>query len=66
MAMKIDQDECTQCGACIDECPNEAISENDDGDVLIDASKCTECKEQDPPEPNCVPACAFEAIVKAD
>ena len=28
MAYKI-TDECLACGACVDECPNEAISEDD-------------------------------------
>lgn len=35
-------DACINCGACVPECPNEAISEGD-GVYLIDASLCTEC-----------------------
>ena len=66
MAMRIDQDLCTQCGACIDECPHEAIYEEDDGSIVIDPAKCIECEDQDPPEPRCVPACAFDAILKAE
>ncbi len=40
MAHKISSD-CISCGACIGECPVEAISE---GEIyVIDASKCTDC-----------------------
>lgn len=40
MAHKI-SDDCIACGACISECPVEAISE---GEIYsIDASKCTDC-----------------------
>ena len=41
MAMKI-TDECTNCGACEPECPNEAISEGEDI-YIIDPALCTEC-----------------------
>ena len=35
-------DECINCGACVPECPNEAISEGDDIHI-IDPNRCTEC-----------------------
>jgi ferredoxin len=35
-------DECISCGACLPECPNEAISEGDDI-FVIDPGRCTEC-----------------------
>jgi ferredoxin len=35
-------DECTACGVCEAECPNEAISEGDDI-YVIDSDRCTEC-----------------------
>jgi len=41
MAFKITQD-CSNCGACISECPNDAIAEGEDITV-INAEKCTEC-----------------------
>ena len=41
MAFKITED-CIACAACIEECPNEAISEGDEYSV-IDPAKCTEC-----------------------
>ena len=41
MAYKITED-CIACGACLPECPNEAISEGDPA-YIIDPAKCTEC-----------------------
>jgi len=35
-------EECISCGACEPECPNEAISEEEDI-YVIDPEKCTEC-----------------------
>ncbi len=50
-------DECIACGACISECPVEAISEGDDK-YTIDAEKCTDCGA-------CVDVCPTEAIAAA-
>ncbi len=52
MAYKI-TDECINCGACIGECPVEAISEAD-GKAVIDADKCIDCG-------SCVGVCPVEA-----
>lgn len=53
MAYVIDKDLCTACGACIDECPVEAISE---GDVYsINPDECTDCGA-------CADVCPVEAI----
>lgn len=41
MATHITED-CISCGACVPECPNEAISEGD-SIYLINESLCTEC-----------------------
>ncbi|MBQ7132216.1 MAG: 4Fe-4S binding protein [Oscillospiraceae bacterium] len=41
MAYKI-TDECIMCGACVDECPVDAIAEGD-GKYDIDADKCIDC-----------------------
>lgn len=54
MAYKI-TDECLACGACVDECPNEAITE-DDPIYVIDPEKCDDCA-------TCVESCPSEAIV---
>jgi NAD-dependent dihydropyrimidine dehydrogenase PreA subunit len=55
MAYKIEPDLCTACGACIDECAFDAIS--DEGDVyVIDPEKCTD-------DAACVDVCPTEAIV---
>ncbi len=35
-------EECINCGACVPECPNEAISEGDSL-YVIDPDRCTEC-----------------------
>ncbi len=35
-------DACINCGACVPECPNEAIAEGDDT-YVIDPERCTEC-----------------------
>ncbi|MBF0335722.1 MAG: 4Fe-4S binding protein [Alphaproteobacteria bacterium] len=43
MAYKIVEANCTGCGACEFECPNQAISEKG-GLFIIDAAKCTECE----------------------
>jgi len=56
MAHKITE-ECINCGACIDECPVEAISEGDEISV-IDPKLCTDCGA-------CVEVCPVDAIVEA-
>jgi ferredoxin len=35
-------DECINCGACVSECPNSAISEGEDI-FVIEPERCTEC-----------------------
>ncbi len=46
-------DECVACGTCMEECPEEAITE---GDIYtIDAAKCTDCG-------NCVEVCPTDAV----
>ena len=46
-------DDCINCGACLDECPVEAIAEGDDKHV-IDAEKCIDCGA-------CAGACPVDA-----
>ncbi len=57
MSHKI-SDECISCGACVAECPVEAISEGDDL-YVIDPDKCTDCGA-------CVDVCPVEAISPAE
>jgi len=42
MAAKVDTQKCTGCGDCVDACPLEAISLNNDA-AVIDEETCTEC-----------------------
>ena len=55
MAFKI-TDACIACGACIDECPVNAIAE---GDIyVVDADTCIDCGA-------CAGACPVDAPVEA-
>jgi ferredoxin len=51
-------DECLACAACVEECPEEAISEGDPI-YVIDPELCTDCG-------TCVDSCPNDAIVAAD
>ena len=55
-------DTCLNCGACIDECPKDAIYENEIEDrVDILREKCNCCVGIS--EPMCVSTCPVESIV---
>ena len=60
MATKITED-CINCGACEDECPNGAISMGDEI-FVIDPSMCTECVGFSN-EQACAAACPPEVCV---
>lgn len=52
----IREDRCTHCGACVGQCPTDAlIVDAKTRKVSFDSEKCIACQ-------NCVPACPFEAI----
>lgn len=54
MAVEVNQDKCTGCGLCVEACPVEAISlENDK--AKVDDEKCIVCGR-------CVEECPNEAI----
>ena len=54
-------EECTSCGACESECPNEAISEGDPV-YVINAEVCTECVGHFS-ESQCAAVCPVACIV---
>ena len=60
MALTINED-CINCAACVEECPNQAISETPEI-YVIDPEKCTECVGYFD-EPQCIPSCGVDAIV---
>ncbi|MCK8824436.1 RnfABCDGE type electron transport complex subunit B [Fuchsiella alkaliacetigena] len=51
-------EECVACDNCIEECPVEAISDEEEP-YVIDQDECVECE-------NCIEECPTEAIVWAD
>jgi len=53
----VEADECTGCMTCVDICPVEAISMNDDDVAEIDQDECTECA-------SCLEECPVEAIIE--
>ena len=55
MVAKINIDECTGCGICVDECPVSAI-ELVDEKAIVDENECNDCG-------TCVDECPNEAIV---
>lgn len=55
MPAVVDPEICTGCEACVDECPVDAISMNDDGIAVVDEEECTDCEA-------CVDICPVEAI----
>lgn len=60
MSLKITED-CTNCDACLPECPNEAITEGDDI-YIIDPNLCTECVGfHDTPQ--CADVCPVDCCV---
>lgn len=56
-------DTCIACGACLPECPVNAISEGDPI-YIIDPEKCVECQGYFD-SPQCVSVCPVDCIVKA-
>ena len=63
MAMKITED-CINCNACEQECPNEAISAGDDV-FVVDQRRCTECVGHYD-EPQCVDVCPIDDCIVLD
>ena len=62
MALMITED-CINCQVCEPECPNEAISYDDDVDIyVVDPGQCTECVGHHD-EPQCIEVCPVDCIV---
>jgi ferredoxin len=55
MPAVVNREECVSCGTCVEECPEEAITLDDEEIAVVNKEKCTECK-------TCVDACPSEAI----
>lgn len=54
--IKLDEDTCLECGACISLCPTDALSLSDeDFSIELDEEKCIYCKA-------CIPACPVDAL----
>ena len=60
MALMINED-CINCGACVPECPNDAITEGE-SIYEINPEKCTECVGYYD-EPQCINVCPVDCIV---
>lgn len=54
MVAKVNPDECTGCGICVDECPATAIELKNEK-ANVDAAECTDCG-------TCADACPNSAI----
>ncbi|QHI73702.1 aldo/keto reductase [Aminipila terrae] len=52
----IDEGDCEGCGACIEKCPNHAITFNDNGSAGVNHSVCLTCGY-------CAPVCPVRAII---
>lgn len=63
MSLMITED-CINCNACVDECPNDAISEGETV-YVINADLCTECVGFFD-EPQCVNVCPVEDTIIPD
>ncbi len=59
MALIITED-CSVCDACIEPCPNEAITAGEP--FVIDPMKCTECVGAED-EPQCIEVCPSVCII---
>jgi NAD-dependent dihydropyrimidine dehydrogenase PreA subunit len=57
--IRIDPEKCTHCGACVGQCPTDALSvDAETRHVEFDSEQCIACQA-------CVPACPYAAIFVA-
>ncbi len=59
MALMITE-ECTLCDACVEDCPNDAITAGEP--YVIDPMRCTECVGAED-EPQCQLVCPADCII---
>jgi ferredoxin len=63
MALMITE-ECINCDVCEPECPNGALTQNEEKEIyVIDPAKCTECVGHFD-EPQCIEVCPVDCIVQ--
>ncbi len=55
MPAVVDKNTCTGCEQCVDSCPVEAISMNEEDIAVVDPDECVDCGD-------CVDVCPVEAI----
>ena len=70
MAVKILADLCICCGSCIDECPVEAIVDDDENPTgeeayYVYSDKCVECEGYND-QPACATACPTDGCIVWD
>lgn len=63
MALMITED-CINCNACVDECPNDAISEGE-SIYVVNPDLCTECVGFFD-DPQCINVCPVEGTIIPD
>ena len=63
MSMKI-LENCINCAACVEECPNDAISAGE-GVYVVDPERCTECVGAFD-MPQCVEHCPIDDCIAPD
>ncbi|KXA90646.1 hypothetical protein AKJ62_00315 [candidate division MSBL1 archaeon SCGC-AAA259D14] len=53
--VRLDEETCIDCGACVSLCPTKALKIIDDYSIVLDEDECVYCRA-------CVPACPVNAL----